>query len=248
MISQTGPAPLGARELLVGEKVVPQAIDQRSRHLAQLGVGAVRGVVHEHADQLVVRLVTIEEPEAADRPRAQDDAAVVDRPLGEHADVDRVAVADHALPSGGRCGRGRDAVLAPGARDEAVGRGAEARELERAVQLQVSGVLVDLVLDRVGRDQLDEDVHHVGGPVARRDAVPGMRLEPMQRGHAAQEITLASFQRAISSHVHPSSSRTSSVCAPVSCAGLRTVGGSPANCTGLAHTLTGPSGVGEASR
>src|SRR5262249_50272318 len=131
--------------------------------------------------------------------------------------------------------------------DEAVGRGTEARELLRPVELQVAGVLVHLVLDRVGGHQLDEDVHHLGRLVARRDAMPGMPLEPVER-HAPQEITLASFQRAISSQVHPSSSGTSSVCAPVSWAGLRTVGGSPANCTGLAHTRTGPSGAGEASR
>jgi len=54
----------------------------------------------------------------------------------------------------------------------------------------------------------------------------------------------ASFQRAISSHEQPSSSSTSSVCAPASCAGRRTAGGSPANWTGFAHTPHGPLGCG----
>ena len=40
-----------------------------------------------------------------------------------------------------------------------------------------------------------------------------------------QEMTPASFQRPMSSQEQPSSSSTSSVCAPASCAGLRTAGG-----------------------
>jgi len=56
----------------------------------------------------------------------------------------------------------------------------------------------------------------------------------------AHDTTPASFHRPMSSHEHPSSSRTSSVCAPASCAGRSTVGGAPANCTGFAQTRTSP--------
>src|SRR5262249_41225324 len=41
---------VGIRNLLVGEKVVPQAVDERARHLRELGVVTVGGIVHQHSD------------------------------------------------------------------------------------------------------------------------------------------------------------------------------------------------------
>jgi L,D-transpeptidase ErfK/SrfK len=97
----------------------------------------------------------------------------------------------------------------------------------------------------------------VSGDVdARRAGAPGPGTSGLSRparaatpaGPPPQETTPASFQRAISSQVQPSSSSTSSVCAPASCAGRCTSGGAPPNCTGFAHTRTGPVGVDDSSR
>src|SRR5437773_12227966 len=76
-------------------------------------------------------------------------------------------------------------------------------------------------------------------------AIFGESRGPAGLAHATTPL---SFQRAISSQVQPSSSSTSSVCAPASCAGRRTTGGSPANWTGFAHTRTVPWGAGDSSR
>src|SRR5262245_52477995 len=73
------------RDLLVGEEVVAQTIDQLGRDLRQLGVAAVGGVVEQHADDLVVGLGAVEQPETADRPGPEQERAVIDRPLGEDA-------------------------------------------------------------------------------------------------------------------------------------------------------------------
>src|SRR5438876_1323645 len=99
----------------------------------------------------------------------------------------------------------------------------------------------------------------VAGDAARadRDALERLAAQRLDRvapegGDGAEGIAHAttpfSFQRAISSHEQPSSSSTSSVWAPASCAGRRTAGGSPANWTGFAHTRTVPSGAGDSSR
>ena len=99
----------------------------------------------------------------------------------------------------------------------------------------------------------------VAGDTARadRDALERLAAQRLDRvapegGDGAERLAHAttplSFQRAISSQVQPSSSSTSSVCAPASCAARRTTGGSPANWTGFAHTRTVPSGAGDSSR
>src|SRR5262245_44029616 len=43
--------------LLVGEKVMTQTVDNRPRHLGEVGVPSVRRIGDQHPDQLVVRLV-----------------------------------------------------------------------------------------------------------------------------------------------------------------------------------------------
>jgi nuclease S1 len=87
--------------------------------------------------------------------------------------------------------------------------------------------------------------------VERRLEQAGVRLAKLLAAalHDGHEMTPASFQRPISSHEQPSSSSTSSVCAPASCAPRATAGGAPPNWTGFAQTRTDvPSGAGESTR
>jgi hypothetical protein len=99
--------------------------------------------------------------------------AVRHRLFGDDADVERVAVPFDA----GHAGASRDLLGAERLRDEPVERWTAAGEALRPVDLQVTGSLVELVLHRVGRDDLDIDVDGVGMIlVGRDDAVPGVRL------------------------------------------------------------------------
>jgi hypothetical protein len=162
---------------------VPQSVDERRRHVAEVAERAVRGIVDQDRDDLVVGLALVEEAEAADRARANEDRAVRDRTLGEDTDVERVAVADDARAARLAHRERRDAVPTPRLRDEAVRRRTDVREALRAVDLQMAARLVDLVLHGVGGNDLDERVHDRGRVGTDGDAVPRMRLEP--RDHAA---------------------------------------------------------------
>ena len=72
---------------------------------------------------------------------------------------------------------GPDALAAVGLRNEPVQGRADVGELLRPVDLQVAGLLVELVLHRVGGHDLDERGHRARRIVADGDAVPGVRLE-----------------------------------------------------------------------
>jgi hypothetical protein len=64
-----------------------------------------------------------------------------DRALGEHTDIERVAIADDARAPGTPHGERGDTVVTPRLRHEAVRRGTDVGELLRAVDLQVARTL-----------------------------------------------------------------------------------------------------------
>ena len=100
----------------------------------------------------------------------------IDFSVSTHTSIG-IAVADDARAAGALAAEGADAVRAQRARQEAVQRRTDVREALRAIDLQQAGGLVDLVLDRVGRHDLDvrgDDLRRLG---AELDAVPGMRAE-----------------------------------------------------------------------
>ena len=78
-----------------------------------------------------------------------------------------------------------DARAAIGARHEAVERRAEIREALRSVDLQISRMLVDLVLDAVGRNHLDVGGDDLGETRPRIDPVPRMRAKRQRLARCA---------------------------------------------------------------
>src|SRR6185369_10444897 len=137
---------------------------------------------------------------------------------------------DRVLPEARREDARDRAELAPGL--------LEPRDAAGAVDARVQHA------DRAG----DEGV---GGDALLREIAERAHLMGAERRAAAEDedplrhqlITPACFQRSRSSHEHPCSSNTSSVCAPASQAAERTTGGWPSNWPGLAHRRTGPSAV-----
>src|SRR5207244_13166371 len=73
-------------------------------------------------DYLVVRLLAVDNPQPADRPRAKKEVGMRHRLLGEDADVHRVAIALDAGHGGALRAALADALAAIGLRDEAVER------------------------------------------------------------------------------------------------------------------------------
>src|SRR5262249_15862558 len=101
------------------------------------------------------------------RDGAHEDVSVRNVAFGEHADVERVAIALDALDLALLATNLGNLVAAVGLRDEAVERRAHRGEALWAVDAQVSGVLVQLVLDTVGGDDLNERLHLCRGGSAR---------------------------------------------------------------------------------
>src|SRR5947209_6590409 len=165
------------RQLLVGQEVVLQAVYQTLWRFADVLDVAVGHVLLQHGDDLVVGLVAVNHAQAADGLGAHQEVGVRGGALREHADVHRVAVAAYLLAAGAVAAEFGHAVAAEGLRDEAVQGGRERGEALRAVEAQVARRLVQLVLDRVGRHDLDVGVDHAGRALARRDAVPRVRLK-----------------------------------------------------------------------
>jgi hypothetical protein len=159
-----------ARHQLVGAEVVLEALDEHGRELRDVLDVIPDVVAFEHADDLVVGFTAIDELDAADHARAQQHFRTLDGSLADHADVERIAVAP--LASGREL---RDVLRAIGARDEAVERRRLRGGALGTIDAQVSGCLVDLVLDDVEGRDLDVRVDDAGGVFADFQAMPGMR-------------------------------------------------------------------------
>ena len=103
-----------------------------ARRFADVAQAAVGDVLGQHRDDLVVRLVAVDHPEPADGHRARQEVSVRERLLRQDADVDRIAVALDSLPARALHAPRGDLLRAVGLRDEAVQRGAEARDTSAA--------------------------------------------------------------------------------------------------------------------
>ena len=154
-----------ARHELVGAEVVLEALDEHGRHVGDVLRVAPDVVALQHGDDLVVGLAAVDELQPADDPRGDEDLRLRDRPLAEHADVQRIAVA-----AAGHRRELRHPLRAIRLRHEAVQRRRLRRRALRPVDLQIARGLVDLVLDQVERRDLDEHIDH-----ARRIA-PGRAM------------------------------------------------------------------------
>src|SRR5579885_2228846 len=90
---------------------------------------AVSHVALQHGDDLVVGLAAVNHAEAADGFRPHEEARVRDGPLGQHADVHRVAVAANLLlASQTLAAEFGHALTAERLRDEAVQRRRDGEE------------------------------------------------------------------------------------------------------------------------
>jgi hypothetical protein len=99
------------------------------------------------------------------------------RALGQHTDIERVAVAADGLAAETIAAQFGDALAAVGLRDEAVERRRKRGELLWAVEPEMARALTQLVLDGIGRHDLDVGVDDLGRVFAGHDAVPRMRLK-----------------------------------------------------------------------
>ena len=108
------------------------------------GRGANTAMILSSASPLVEHL------QPADHPGAEQDVGAVDRPLGDDADVKRIAVASYRPWT-----QGRHSLGAVGPGNEAVEGGWGRRGLLGSVDLEVPGRLVHLVLDHVEGGDFD---------------------------------------------------------------------------------------------
>ena len=147
-----------------------QALDHDRRQVGDLGGIAPHEVAFHHSDDLVVGLAAIEELQAPDHARRHDHLGAGDRPLGEHADVERIGIA--ALRPGAQR---RHLGAAIGPRNEAVERRRLRRSALRPVDPEVAARLVDLVLDEIKGRDLDIGIHE------HRELAPGLEAVPRMR-------------------------------------------------------------------
>jgi hypothetical protein len=162
-----------AWDRLICEEVVSQAVNDRARQLRDVCDLAVRRIAEQYSEDLVVGFTSLDHAKTADWPRLEQDLATRDGSVCQEADVERVAIPVRD----GRAAHeriGRDLIATIRARDKSVQRRTEAREALRAIHHEVTGVLVDLVLHPVGRDNLDAGADDLGEALPRIDAVPGV--------------------------------------------------------------------------
>ena len=109
-----------ARRALIGEEIVLQAIDQRQRNLADIGIASVGRIVFHDGNDLVVRFAAICQTEATDGQCREKNVAVRNCLLSEDADIEGIAIPDDACSLGPCSKQGRDAVTAIRLRDQPV--------------------------------------------------------------------------------------------------------------------------------
>ena len=91
-----------------------EPLDQRLGQVADLPAVAERRVPLEHGDDLVVRLVAVDQAQPADRHRLQEDVAVREGPLRKDADVQGIGIPlDHRSPCAARSLRPKAATRSP---------------------------------------------------------------------------------------------------------------------------------------
>jgi hypothetical protein len=129
---------------------VSQAIEERWRALIHIRPVAIRRIVLQHRDDLVIGLTTIDHPQAADRDGTQQDVSVADWPLRQHTHVHRVTVADDVGPTRAVATRLGHPLTTQGLRQQSVKRRTHAGVLLRAIDLQMPSLSSSYLTVSVG--------------------------------------------------------------------------------------------------
>ena len=109
-----------SRDVLVGGEIMDEAADNLDRKFVNVLDVAIDGIVLQHGNDLVVGLVVVQEPQAAYWAAVDDDVAVGDVLLREHAYIAMVVVSLHIVTGEGVIGLAGHALVAIGLRYEAV--------------------------------------------------------------------------------------------------------------------------------
>src|SRR5262245_4726228 len=190
--------------LFVGEKVVAEPLEESSGAFRNVRQSAVREVSIEDGDDLVVGLLIIEHAQPANRTGVDEDIAVRHRLLGQNADVHRIQVSVDILESRPLRTAARHPLAAVRLWNEPIKRRTEARKELWPIDAKVARDLVELVLDRIARHDLDECVKGTGpgarggyavprvsqmeGPIRRRhDWLPPFSFRPREASEPAGE-------------------------------------------------------------
>src|SRR5208283_3972834 len=78
---QLAPPGHGPRWVLVRQEVVIDPLDQQARTVIEFPPAAVNRIAFHNRNDLITRLVAVQQPDAADGPVAEQDIAVADRLL-----------------------------------------------------------------------------------------------------------------------------------------------------------------------
>jgi len=162
--------------LFVCQEIMAQAVKHRRWNIADIGPSSIGRIVFQHGDNLIVGLILIDHAQATDGNTFNEDVAMLNRSITQHADVKRVAIALHRSSDFFRreCS---NTLAAISLWHEPIQSRAYIGVLLRTIYLQVSGYFVDLVLQRIGRHNFDEALHDFGYPFTRRYSMPWMRFE-----------------------------------------------------------------------
>lgn len=175
-VSDLADARCGAGSLFVGEEVMAKPVKHRLGYVADVRPFAVGGIVLQYRNDLVVSFILVNHAETSDWDAFDKNVAMLNGPVCQHADVKRVAIALHGT-AGFLRGECRDAFTAVGLGNKTIQGGADVGVLLRTIDFQVSGDLIDLVLQRIRRHNLDEALHDIGSLFSGRDSVPWMGFE-----------------------------------------------------------------------
>jgi hypothetical protein len=102
---------------------------------------------------------------------------VSDRSFGEDTDIQRVAIAHKILETSFASSISRDLLCAVSLRHKPVEGRNHVGKLLRAIDTEVTGLFVQLVLDGISRDDFDKDIHKGRAILPQGNAVPGVRFE-----------------------------------------------------------------------
>src|SRR6266508_504482 len=170
-------AVLVARRELVRREVMNQALDQGFGDAGKLFDLVPKRIVVENRDDLVGGFTVVDHLDASDEARAQQNLGARDGPFADDADVERISIGSIDV-FGRKYSNPHRAVRA---RDESVERRRLRRAALRAIETQIPGRFIDLVLHGVERSDLDISVDDLGSLVARLEAVPRMRAKTVER-------------------------------------------------------------------
>jgi len=168
---------IGVRCLLIGKEVVLDPVDNLSWALGEIFPLAIGGVSLEHCEDLIVCLSFVYHPEPTYGYRLKQDVAMSDGALREDTDIKWITVPYNLLPTKSIAAQLGDLISTVGLRDESIEGRADIGVSLRSINTQYAGLLVGLILHRVGRYDLDVGSHCVRSLTPNVHTVPRVRLE-----------------------------------------------------------------------